>query len=381
MAEKRDYYEVLGVDKNVSDEELKKAFRRLAMKFHPDRNPDDASAQDKFKEAKEAYEVLSDASKRQGYNQYGHRAFEGGMGGGGGDAGGFSDLGDILGGMFGDIFGGARQAGGRQGGQRRGADLRYMMDLELDEAVNGVEKEIRVPRAVNCQHCNGSGSSDGKFETCKTCAGQGRVRIQNGIFSMQQGCPSCQGAGKSIKSPCKPCNGAGRVREEKKLSVKIPAGVDTGDRIRLTGEGEAGGAGAGTGDLYVEVQLKAHSIFKRDGDDLYCEIPLRISTAALGGELKVPTLGGSAALKIPPGTQTNKVFKLRGKGVRSVRSDSTGDLLCRVVVETPVQLSARQKELLEEFSATFETEEGSSSSPQAKGWFDSVKTFFEKMTG
>jgi molecular chaperone DnaJ len=380
MAEKRDYYEVLGVAKSASEDDLKKAFRRLAMKFHPDRNPDDASAQDKFKEAKEAYEVLSDTSKRQAYDRFGHRAFEGGMGGASGpDMGGFSDLGDMLGDMFGDIFGGGRRGGG--GAARRGSDLRFMLDLDLDEAVNGVEKQIRVPRLVGCHHCNSSGSSDGKVDTCKSCAGHGRVRIQNGIFSMQQTCPTCQGAGKTIKNPCKHCDGQGRVREEKKLNVKIPAGVDTGDRIRLTGEGEAGPGGAASGDLYVEVQLKEHAIFKRDGDDLYCEIPLRMSTAALGGELKVPTLGGSAALKIPAGTQTNKVFKLRGKGVRSVRSDNTGDLLCRVVVETPVQLSGRQKELLEEFNATFETEEGSSSSPQAKSWFDSVKTFFEKMTG
>ena len=376
MSEKRDYYEVLGVEKRVSDDELKKAFRRLAMKYHPDRNPDDANAQEKFKEAKEAYDILIDTSKRQAYDQYGHRAFEGGMGGGGGSAG-FSDLGDMLGDMFGDIFGGSR----RGGGARRGADLRFLMDLDLDEAVNGVEKEIRVPRLVGCHHCNSSGSSDGKVENCKTCGGHGRVRIQNGIFSMQQACPNCGGAGKSIKNPCKYCSGQGRIREEKKLSVKIPAGVDTGDRIRLTGEGEAGPGGAGNGDLYVEVQLKPHSIFKRDGDDLYCEIPVRISTAALGGELKVPTLGGSAILKIPAGTQTNKVFKLRGKGVRSVRSDATGDLLCCVVVETPVNLTARQKELLEEFNATFETEEGSDTSPQAKGWFESVKTFFEKLAG
>lgn len=372
---KRDYYEVLGVAKGASEDEIKKAFRRLAMKYHPDRNPDDDTAMEKFKEAKEAYDVLSDGDKRRAFDQYGHRAFEGGMGGPGAP-GGFSDLGDILGDMFGDIFGGQRRSG-----PRRGADLRFVLELELDEAVNGIDRQIRVPRLIACHHCNGSGSENGKYESCKTCAGQGRVRMQNGIFSVQQACPTCHGAGKSIKNPCTHCTGSGRLKEEKTLQVKIPAGVDTGDRIRLTGEGEVGPQGAGNGDLYVEVQLIEHAIFKRDGDNLYCEIPVRISTAALGGELKVPTLTGSAALKIPAGTQTGKLFKLRGKGVRSVRSDSTGDLLCRVTVETPVHLNARQRELLEAFEATFDTEDGQDASPQAKGWFDSVKTFFERMTG
>jgi molecular chaperone DnaJ len=375
---KRDYYEVLGVSKSVSEDELKKAFRRLAMKYHPDRNQDDADAQEKFKEAKEAYEVLGDASKRQAYDQYGHRAFEGGgFGGGGGGGAGFSDLGDMLGDVFGDIFGGGK----RRSGPRRGADMRYVMELDLEEAVAGTEKQIRVPRHVNCHHCNGSGSMDGKFESCKTCAGHGRVRIQNGIFSMQQACPTCGGAGKAVKNACKPCSGEGKLREEKTLSVKIPAGVDMGDRIRLTGEGESGPAGGGYGDLYVEVHLKEHAIFKRDGDDLYCEIPLRISTAALGGEIKVPTLTASAMLKVPAGTQSNQMFKLKGKGVRSVRSDRTGDLLCRAVVETPVKLTPRQRELLEEFDATFNTAEGEASSPKTKSWLDGVKGFFDKMTG
>lgn len=376
---KRDYYEVLGLAKSASEDELKKAFRRLAMKFHPDRNPDDADAQEKFKEAKEAYEILTDAQKRAMYDQHGHRAFEAGMGGAGAQGAGFGDLGDMLGEMFGDIFGGARRGGGNA--RRRGADLRYIMDLDLEEAIAGVEKQMKIPRSVNCHHCNGSGSTDGAVEACKTCAGQGRVRIQNGIFSMQQACPTCNGAGKSIKNPCKPCKGIGQLKEEKTLNVKIPAGVDTGDRIRLSGEGEGAGKGADNGDLYVEIQQREHAIFKRDGDDLYCEIPVRISTAALGGELKVPTLEGSAQLKVGAGTQTNKVFRLRGKGVRSVRSDSTGDLLCRVVVETPIKLSAQQRDLLEQFEATFDTEEGQRSSPQAQGWFDSVKTWFEKMTG
>jgi molecular chaperone DnaJ len=353
---KRDYYEVLGVDKTASEDELKKAFRRLAMKFHPDRNPDDATAQDKFKEAKEAYEVLSDGNKRAAYDRMGHKAFEGGMGGGLG-------------------------AGGNRGGgarQRRGSDIGYRLDLNLEEAVAGVNKEIKIPTLVNCHHCNGSGSEDGKMHTCNTCAGQGRVRMQNGIFSIQQACPTCGGIGKSVKNPCKPCRGRGVLDEHKTLKVDVPAGVDTGDRIRLSGQGQAGPGGATAGDLYVEVNVGEHAIFKRDGDDLYCEIPIRFSTAALGGELKVPTLGGSAQLKIPAETQTGKVFKLRGKGVQSVRSSSTGDLLCRVVVETPVRLSKQQKELLQQFEETFE--DGKDHSPRTTGWMDSVKEFFDRMT-
>jgi molecular chaperone DnaJ len=376
---KRDFYDILGVSKSASEDDIKKSFRRLAMKYHPDRNPDDTTAQEKFKEAKEAYEVLADASKRQLYDQYGHRAFEGGMGGGGAQSAGFGDLGDVLGEMFGDIFGGSRRGGG--GGRRRGSDLRYIMELDLEEAVSGVEKHIKIPRKVNCHHCNGSGSADGKVDSCRTCAGAGRVRIQNGIFSMQQSCPSCGGSGQVVKNSCKSCHGSGQLQEEKTLKVKVPAGVDTGDRIRLAGEGEGAGQSGDNGDLYVEIQQREHAIFKRQDDDLYCEIPVRISTAALGGELRVPTLQGSAQLKIPSGTQTNKVFRLRGKGVQSVRSSGVGDLLCRVIVETPVKLSSEQRRLLEQFEATFDTEEGQRSSPQAQGWFDSVKTWFDKMTG
>ena len=373
---KRDYYEILGVERSASDEDLKKAYRRLAMKLHPDRNPDDASAEAKFKEAKQAYEVLADAQKRRLYDQHGHAAFEGGMGGGRGGAG--VDMGDIFGDMFGDIFGGGR---GRQQGPRRGADLRYVIDLDLEEAVSGIEKEIEIPTVVACRVCDGSGSADGEVETCRTCAGHGRVRMQQGIFSIQQTCPHCAGSGKTIKNPCKTCHGAGRIESEKTLAVKIPAGVDTGDRIRLAGEGEAGPAGAAAGDLYVEVRVREHDIFQRDGDDLYCEVPIRFSQAALGAELPVPTLEGEAVVKIPSETQTGKVFRLRGKGVKSVRSHSKGDLMCRVVVETPVKLTKRQKELLTEFEQTFEGADAHAHSPRATSWLDGVKSFFEKMTG
>ena len=371
---KRDYYEVLGVERSANDEALKKAFRRLAMKYHPDRNPDDADAQDKFKEAKEAFEVLGDPKRRQLYDRHGHAAFEGGGAGAGGA--GFADVGDIFGDLFGDIFGG----GGGRGRPRRGADLRYILELALEEAVAGIEREIDVPSLVNCVHCAGSGSESGKTETCQTCGGHGRVRVQNGIFSIQQGCPHCGGSGQRIADPCGVCSGRGQVETERKLRVKIPAGVDSGDRIRLSGEGEAGPAGAPSGDLYVEVRVEEHEIFRRDGDDLYCEIPIRCTTAALGGELTVPTLGGSAVLKIPAETQTGKVFRLRGKGVQSVRSHRTGDLLCRVVVETPVKLSARQRELLTELEESFGASDSSHHSPLSQSWLDSVIGFFVRMT-
>jgi molecular chaperone DnaJ len=372
---KRDYYEVLGVARNAGEDELKKAYRRLAMKYHPDRNPDDATAEASFKEAKEAYEVLSDANKRRAYDAHGHAAFEHGMGGGGGGAHG-ADINDIFGDIFGNIFGG----GGGSRGPRRGADIGYVMELDLEEAVAGVEKRIEIPTLVDCKPCKGSGSEDGKVETCGTCQGRGQVRFQRGIFAMQQPCPHCGGSGKRIVSPCKSCRGAGRVEEEKILSVKIPAGVDNGDRIRLSGEGEAGPAGAPPGDLYVDVRVREHDIFQRDGDDLHCEVPIRISQAALGDTVRVPTLGGEAEIRIPPETQTGKVFRLREKGVRSVRSRSTGDLYCRVVVETPVNLTSQQRELLEQFEATFVGEEARRHSPRSSTFMDGVKSFWERMT-
>jgi len=373
----RDYYEILGVNKSAAEEDLKKSYRKLAMKFHPDRNADDPDAQEKFKEAKEAYEVLSDPRKRQIYDQHGHEGLRGGGGGGGQGYGGGVDLGDLFGDVFGDIFGGR---GGARGGPRRGQDLRYQMDLELEEAVNGLSREIKFRTLSACKKCAGSGSEDGKRDTCATCRGAGRVRVQQGIFSVQQACPTCRGAGVSIKSPCKVCAGQGRVEEERVLSVKVPAGVDTGDRIRLSGEGIPGDPGAPPGDLFIDVEVRPHKIFEREGDDLFCQIPIRFSTAALGGELKVPTLQGHAMLKVPAETQTGKVFKLRGKGVKSVRSSSAGDLVCRVVVETPVRLTKRQRELLEEFETTFEEGEGATHSPQNSSWLDSVKQFWDRIT-
>lgn len=373
---KRDYYEVLGVARNASDEELKKAYRRCAMKFHPDRNPGDATAEVSFKECKEAYEVLSDGGKRRLYDQHGHAAFEHGMGGGGPGAGfGGPDMGDIFGDIFGNIFG-----GGGARAARRGADIGYVMELDLEEAVAGVDKRIEIPTMAACEPCHGSGSEDGKTETCTTCAGRGQVRMQRGIFTMQQACPHCEGRGQVIRNPCRTCHGAGRVEEERVLSVKIPAGVDTGDRIRLAGEGEAGPAGTPAGDLYVEVRVREHEIFQRDGDDLHCDVPIRISQAALGDTVRVPTLGGEAEIRVPAETQTGKLFRLRGKGVRSVRSRSTGDLFCKVVVETPVNLTARQRELLAELEATFGGDDARKHSPKSATFLDGVKGFWDRMT-
>ncbi|UNK43902.1 molecular chaperone DnaJ [Luteimonas sp. S4-F44] len=372
---KRDYYDVLGVSRTASEDELKKAYRRCAMKHHPDRNPGDAAAEAAFKECKEAYEVLSDGGKRRMYDQHGHAAFEHGMGGGNAGPGFGPDMGDIFGDIFGNIFGG----GGRSG-PRRGADVGYVMELDLEDAVAGVEKRIELPTLTGCDDCNGSGSEDGKRETCSTCAGRGQVRMQRGPFTMQQACPHCGGHGQVIANPCKTCHGAGRVEDEKVLSVKIPAGVDSGDRIRLSGEGEAGPAGAPPGDLYVEVRVRPHDIFVRDGDDLHCEVPIRISQAALGDTVRVPTLGGEAEIRIPAETQTGKVFRLRDKGVKSVRSRSVGDLYCKIFVETPVNLTADQRDLLQRFEATFTTENARRHSPKSSTFMDGVKGFWERMT-
>jgi len=375
---KRDYYEVLGVQRNASDEDLKKAYRRCAMKFHPDRNPGDQAAEASFKECKEAYEVLSDASKRRVYDQHGHAAFEHGMGGGGAGGPGFADMGDIFGDIFGNIFGGGGAGGAR--GPRRGADIGYVMELSLEEAVGGVEKQIEIPTLDECESCKGSGSADGKIETCTTCNGRGQVRFQRGIFSMQQACPHCNGRGQTIANPCGDCHGQGRVERTKTLQVKIPSGVDNGDRIRLTGEGEAGPTGSPPGDLYVEVRVREHEIFQRDGDDLHCEVPIRISQAALGDIVRVPTLGGEVELRIPAETQSGKLFRLRDKGVKSVRSRKPGDLYCRVAVETPVNLTPEQRDLLEKFEATFVGEGARKHSPRSSTFLDGVKGFWDRMT-
>ena len=375
---KRDYYEVLGVQKNATEAEIKKAFKRLAMKYHPDRNPDDKEAEEKFKEAKEAAEVLGDAQKRAAYDQFGHAGVNQAGGGPGGFGGGGASFSDIFGDVFGDIFGGG---GGGRGGQRvyRGADLRYNLELNLEEAVQGTTVKIRVPTLVACETCGGSGAKKGSTPTtCSTCHGHGQVRMQQGFFSVQQTCPHCQGTGKIISDPCGDCHGQGRVEKQKTLSVKVPPGVDNGDRIRLAGEGEAGEQGGPAGDLYVQIHVREHAIFDRDESNLYCEVPISFVTAVLGGELDVPTLDGRVKLKIPAETQTGKLFRLRGKGVKSVRGGHTGDLLCRVQVETPVNLTSKQKELLKEFEASMEGG-GKKHSPKASSWFDGVKKFFDEM--
>lgn len=374
---KRDYYEILGVERGASDADLKKAYRRLAMKYHPDRNPGDKAAEEKFKEANEAYEVLSDAGKRSAYDQYGHAGVDPSMGASGFGAGAAgASFSDIFGDVFSDFFGNAR--GGGRGGPQRGADLRYTLDLDLEEAVRGTNVTIRVPTLVGCKTCDGSGAKPGTSPTtCTTCGGIGQVRMQQGFFSVQQTCPRCHGTGKIIPEPCQTCHGQGRIEEQKTLSVKVPAGVDTGDRIRLSGEGEAGTMGGPAGDLYVVVNVREHAIFQRDGKHLYCEVPISFADAALGGELEVPTLDGRVKLKIPEATQTGKMFRLRGKGVVPVRGGGAGDLMCRVVVETPVNLDKRQRELLEEFRNTLQG--NSSHSPRASGWFDGMKRFFDDL--
>lgn len=377
MSSKEDYYQTLGVERNASDADLKKAYRRLAMKYHPDRNPDDAAAEEKFKEAKEAYEVLADSQKRAAYDQFGHAGVSGANGGAGGFGGGFGGFGDVFEDIFGDIFGGGH--GGRQSRAQRGADLRYNLSISLEDAAKGKQVEIQVPTFVNCEKCDGTGAKKGsKPVSCSTCEGVGQVRIQQGFFTIQQTCPACHGEGTMITDPCKPCNGQGRKQEQKTLSVKIPAGVDTGDRIRLAGEGEAGSLGGPAGDLYVQINCEEHPIFQRDENDLHCEVPISFITAALGGELEVPTLDGRETLKIPAETQTGKVFRLRGKGIKSVRGHGHGDLLCHVAVETPVKLKKEQKELLQQFGNTL-AESNHKHSPKHSNWFAGVKKFFEDM--
>ena len=376
---KEDYYKILGVERNASEAEIKKAYRRLAMKHHPDRNPDDKTCEAKFKEAKEAYEVLSDAQKRAAYDQFGHAGVDpsaAAAGAGGFYSAGGANFADIFGDVFGDIFGGGGRA--RGGGRQvfRGADLRYSLELSLEDAVRGSDVRIRVPTMESCETCKGSGAKPGtSATTCRTCGGHGQVRMQQGFFSIQQTCPNCHGSGKTISDPCPTCHGAGRVQHTKTLSVKVPAGVDEGDQIRLAGEGEAGEHGGPPGDLYVQIRLKAHALFKREQDDLYCEMPVSFATAVLGGELDVPTLDGRASIKVPPGTQSEKLFRLRGKGVRNVRTGQVGDLYCRVSVETPVNLTPKQKELLEEFERSVK-EGGSRHNPREHSWLDKLKGMF-----
>ena len=378
---KRDYYEVLGVSKNCSEADLKKAYRRSAQKYHPDRNQDDAGAEEKFKECKEAYEVLNDSHKRAAYDQFGHAGVDPSMGGGGfgrgaAGAGGFND---IFGDVFGDIFGGGRGGGGQR--VYRGSDLRYNLELSLEDAVAGTEVKIRVPTMVACTTCDGSGAKKGSSPTtCTTCGGHGQVRMQQGFFSVQQTCPHCQGNGTIISDPCTACRGKGRVQERKTLSVKVPAGVDNGDRIRLAGEGEAGESGGPPGDLYVQISVKQHPIFQREESNLFCDVPISFVTAALGGELEVPTLNGRVNLKVPPETQTGKMFRMRGKGVKPVRGGPVGDLVCKVTVETPVKLTRKQKDLLKEFYGHVE-EGGERHSPQHSSCMDGVKKFFDGLGG
>src|SRR6185369_13944877 len=356
---KRDYYEVLGLNRDASEEDIKKSYRKLAMKHHPDRNPDSKDAEEKFKEAKEAYEVLSEAEKRRAYDAYGHAGVNPQMGGmgAGGEGPGFGGFAEAFGDIFSDIFGGGQGRG--RSSVFRGADLRYNLEVSLEQAARGTETKIRIPT----------------METCETCHGSGTVRLSQGFFSIQQTCPTCHGSGKMISDPCATCHGAGRVKKHKTLAVKIPAGVDEGDRIRLSGEGEAGVNGGPPGDLYVVIHLREHTVFQRDGDDLHCEMPISFTLAALGGEIEIPTLDGSAKVKIPPETQTGQVFRLRGKGIKGVRSTYPGDLLCQVAVETPVRLTDRQKEILREFE-DINHRDGDRHNPRAKSFMDKVREFF-----
>ena len=369
---KRDYYDVLGVARDADEADVRKAYRRLAMKLHPDRNPDDKTAEEGFKEASEAYQVLSDAEKRSVYDRHGHAGLSNGNGAGGFAGGSFSD---IFGDMFGDIFSGQ----GRRGGPQRGADLRYTLELDLEQAVRGETVEIKIPVLAGCEECDGLGSKPGtKPVSCHDCGGAGQIRVAQGFFSIQQTCPRCRGQGKVITDPCRACGGRGRAEKRKTLSVKIPAGVDTGDRIRLAGEGEGGSLNGPAGDLFVQIAVREHRIFQRDGKHLFCEVPISFVDAALGGELEVPTLDGRVRLRVPAETQTDKVFRLRGKGVAPVRGGGAGDLLCKVVVETPVKLSEEQKTLLQKFGETLQSG-GETQSPKGSTWFKGIADFFENL--
>lgn len=380
MAKKQDYYELLGVSKTADEAEIKKAFRKLAMKYHPDRNPDDKAAEAKFKEVKEAYDVLSDSQKRRLYDQFGHEGVNGAGGfnnGFGGGFGGFSSGGfhDNFGDIFGDIFGGGRQSG--QTRAEHGADLRYSLELSLEDAVRGTEVKIDVPTWVSCKKCSGSGAKAGtKPVQCNRCRGSGQLHMQQGFFAIQQTCPECQGTGEVIKDKCTDCRGQGRVHQRKELSVKIPAGISEGDRIRLSGEGEAGYHGGSSGDLYVQIKIKPHDIFRREDNDLYCEVPVSFTTLILGGEIEVPTLEGRAMLKIPAESQTGKSFRLRGKGVKGLRGSAVGDLICKVTAETPVKLTSEQEELLRRFDASI-NEHAEKHQPKKDSWFNKMKSFFK----
>ncbi len=380
---KRDFYEVLGVSKGASAEELKKAYRTKAKELHPDRNTDNPNAEAQFKEINEAYEILKDADKKAAYDRYGHAAFDGGMGGGGprghagqGDfASAFSDVFEDL---FGDFMGGRGGGGGGRARAQRGSDLRYNLRVSLEEAFKGVQKTINVPTSVACETCRGSGAEGGAEPvTCPTCSGMGKVRAQQGFFTVERTCPTCSGAGQIVKNPCRACSGHGRVEKDRALSVNIPAGVETGTRIRLAGEGEAGMRGGPSGDLYIFIEVRDHPIFQRDGGHLFCRVPITIATAALGGEIEVPTIdGGKSRVKVPSGSQTGKQLRLRSKGMPALRGGGAGDMVIELQVETPVNLTARQKEILREFDtlATDNNPEGSTFFSKVKGFWDGMKS-------
>ncbi|MBL8351230.1 MAG: molecular chaperone DnaJ [Burkholderiaceae bacterium] len=377
---KRDYYDILGVPKNATEDDIKKAYRKLAMKHHPDRNQgegDDAKkAEAKFKEAKEAYEMLSDPPKRAAYDQYGHAGVDPNAGMGRGGAEGMGGFAEAFGDIFGDIFGG----GGRRGGGQqvfRGSDLSYAMEITLEEAAHGKDAQIRIPSWDSCETCHGSGAKPGtSAKTCTTCNGAGTVHMRQGFFSIQQTCPHCHGSGKIIPEPCTTCSGAGKIKRQKTLEVKIPAGINEGMRIRSAGNGEPGTNGGPPGDLYIEIRIKEHDIFERDGDDLHCTVPVSFTTVALGGSIEVPTLAGKAEIELPEGTQHGKTFRLRGKGIKGLRSSYPGDLYAHVSVETPVKLTEHQRKLLKELDESLK-KGGEKHSPNAKSWTDRVKDLFK----